>query len=100
MAVLRQDAVSATSEARRRKQAKLLRETAWKLVVYVVLFAGAVLFVAPFAWMVTASLQGVGDMLRWPPSWIPRNPSFKNYVNFLTRENLGLWFFNSAYVAL
>lgn len=100
MAVLRQDAVTANSEARRRKNIKFLKDAAWKLVVYIVLIVGAVLFVAPFAWMVTASLQGVGDIFRWPPSWIPRNPSFKNYVNFLTRENLGLWFFNSAYVAL
>jgi multiple sugar transport system permease protein len=68
--------------------------------VYVLLVIGAVLFVAPFAWMVTASLQSVGDMFRWPPSWIPRSPTLNNYTNFLRRENLGLWFYNSAYVAV
>lgn len=100
MAVLNQDALRRVEDARRRKNAKLLREAAWKLVVYLLLTAGAVLFVAPFAWMVTASLQSVGDMFRWPPTWIPRNPTLDNYVNFLQRENLGLWFFNSTYVAL
>jgi multiple sugar transport system permease protein len=29
---------------------------------YLVLVPGAVLFVAPFAWMVSASLQHLGDM--------------------------------------
>jgi len=100
MAVLRQDAVSNSVEARRRSKAKTLKEAAWKLVVYVLLFAGAVVFVAPFAWMVTASLQDVGDMFRWPPSWIPRNPSLNNYVKFLQAGDLGLWLFNSAYVAI
>jgi multiple sugar transport system permease protein len=99
MAVLRQDAVARNVEGRRRRNAKILRDSAWKLVVYILLLAGAVLFVAPFAWMVTASLQPVGNMFRWPPSWIPLNPTFDNYVKFLSSENLGLWFFNSAYVS-
>jgi multiple sugar transport system permease protein len=100
MAVLRQDAVSSSVEARRRRNTKILKDTAWKLVVYILLFAGAVIFVAPFAWMVTASLQDVGDMFRWPPAWIPQNPSFKNYVKFLSLKNLPLWFFNSIYISL
>jgi multiple sugar transport system permease protein len=100
MAVLRQDAVGSSIEDQRRKNAKLLKDAVWKLVVYILLFAGSILFVAPFAWMVTASLQDVGDMFRWPPSWLPRSPSFDNYTKFLRTENLGLWLFNSTYVAL
>jgi multiple sugar transport system permease protein len=100
MAVLRQDAVGRNLEAQRRRNVKILKDAAWKLVVYVLLFAGAILFVAPFAWMLSASLQDVGDMFRWPPAWIPRNPSFTNYAKFLRLKNLPLWFLNSAYVSL
>jgi len=100
MAVLQQKALDRRAEDRRRRQARLLREAAWKLVVYILLIAGAVLFVAPFAWTVTASLQPVSEMFRWPPSWIPRNPSLDNYARFMRTESLGLWFFNSAYVSL
>jgi multiple sugar transport system permease protein len=100
MAVLRQDAVGSSIEDQRRRQIRLVKDAAWKLVVYTLLFAGAVLFVAPFAWMVTASLQDVGDMFRWPPSWIPHSPSFKNYAKFLQAENIGLWLFNSTYISL
>ena len=99
MAVLRQDAVGRNVEAQRRRGTRILKEAGWKVVVYILLFAGAILFVAPFAWMVSASLQDVGDMFRWPPSWIPRNPTFNNYAKFLQTENLGLWFFNSAYIS-
>jgi multiple sugar transport system permease protein len=76
------------------------RDLAWKAVIYVLLIVGSVLFIAPFVWMVTASFQSVGDMFRWPPSWIPRNPSFDNYVTFFEQERIGRLFFNSAYVAL
>ena len=99
MAVLRQNAVGRSGEVRRRRNITVLQDGVWKLVVYVLLFGGAVIFVAPFAWMVTASLQDVGDMFRWPPAWIPRNPSLKNYTRFLQTENLPLWLFNSVYVA-
>jgi multiple sugar transport system permease protein len=75
-------------------------ELAWKAIIYVLLIVGSVLFIAPFVWMVTASFQSVGDMFRWPPSWIPRNPSFDNYVTFFEQERIGRLFFNSAYLAL
>src|SRR5918998_692918 len=86
MAVLRQNAVGTRVEPRRRNNAKILRDAAWKLVVYLLLAAGGVIFVAPFAWMVTASLQPVGNMFRWPPSWIPIDASFNNYRKFLAAE--------------
>jgi multiple sugar transport system permease protein len=100
MAVLRQDALGGNEQALRRRNIRMLKDAGGKLVIYVLLFAGAVLFVAPFAWMVTASLQDVGDMFRWPPSWIPRDPSFKNYTKFLQTPNLGLWLFNSVYISI
>jgi multiple sugar transport system permease protein len=100
MAVLRQNAVGGNAEAQRRRNIKLAKDIAWKLVVYILLLAGAILFVAPFAWMVTASLQDISNMFRWPPSWIPVNPSFKNYAKFLQTPNLGLWLFNSVYIAI
>lgn len=71
-----------------------------KALVYLLLIAGSIIFVAPFAWMVTASFQGIGDMFRWPPSWIPRNPSFNNYTRFFEQERIGRYFLNSAYIAL
>lgn len=75
-------------------------EIGGKTLVYLLLFMGSVIFVAPFLWMVTASLQDVSDMFRWPPSWIPRSPSFDSYVRFFEQERIGRYFLNSAYVAL
>lgn len=71
-----------------------------KALVYLLLIVGSIIFVAPFVWMVTASFQSVSDMFRWPPSWIPRSPSFDSYVRFFEQERIGRYFLNSAYVAL
>ncbi len=71
-----------------------------KAIIYLLLTVGSIIFVAPFVWMVTASLQDVSDMFRWPPSWIPRNPSLDNYTEFFRQERIGRYFFNSAFVAL
>ena len=75
-------------------------EIGGKAIVYLLLLAGSIIFVAPFVWMVSASLQDVSDMFRWPPSWIPLSPSFDNYTRFFEQERIGRYFLNSAYVAL
>jgi multiple sugar transport system permease protein len=98
MAVMARDRSLASPDAGRR-QAEW-RQSFWNAVVYAVLIAGVVIFVAPFAWMVTASLQDVGDMFSWPPRWIPRSPDLDNYALFFQQANVGRLFFNSAYVAI
>ena len=98
MAVVAQERKQAVARAEARPRIGL--EALWTLVVYALLIAGAVIFVAPFAWMVTASVQDVGDIFRWPPQWIPRNPNFDNYTRFFKEERIGRYFFNSAFVAV
>lgn len=102
MAVVTRERQNVPAESRevgagRRQQ---FEEIGGKTLVYLLLFTGSVIFVAPFVWMVTASLQDVSDMFRWPPSWIPRSPSFDSYVRFFEQERIGRYFLNSAYVAL
>jgi len=79
------------------------------LLAYVILVPGALLFVAPFAWLVSASFQPVGDIFSWPPQWIPKNPTIDGYKHFfgigneavqnLGAQGVGRWFVNSIFVA-
>jgi multiple sugar transport system permease protein len=85
----------------------------WKMVLaYVILVPGAILFVAPFAWLVSASFQPVGDIFSWPPQWIPKHPTIEGYKLFFgiapeatlgrasrSAEGVERWFINSAIVA-
>jgi multiple sugar transport system permease protein len=60
-----------------------------------------VLFVAPFAYMVTSSFQPLARMFQYPPQWIPTDPTLENFTGFLTSgRNIGRWVYNSVYVSV
>jgi multiple sugar transport system permease protein len=69
-------------------------------LVYLILGTGAVLFTAPWAWMVSASFQPLGEMFNWPPTWIPETFTVNNYVRFMQAAGLGRWFLNSAFISV
>ncbi len=43
-----------------------------RILLYAVLLAASVAFVAPFAWMIVTSLKPVEQAMSLPPDWIPR----------------------------
>lgn len=45
----------------------------WKLVVYILLAAGAILMLLPFAWMIVTSLKAPSEINEWPPTWTTKN---------------------------
>jgi multiple sugar transport system permease protein len=88
-----------------------LADRNWKAAIaYVILVPGAILFVAPLAWLISASFQPVGDIFSWPPQWIPENPTIEGYKHFFGigdavvqsrgAEGVSRWFINSAIVAV
>jgi multiple sugar transport system permease protein len=78
-------------------------------LAYAILVPGALLFVAPFAWLISASFQHIGDIFSWPPQWIPKDPTLDGYKGFFGIGRAGVqaqgsegawrWFANSAFVA-
>jgi multiple sugar transport system permease protein len=66
---------------------------------YLALAVLAILFIAPFAYMVSASFQPLSQMFRLPPQWIPEEPTIANYSGFFgSGRDIGRWVFNSLYV--
>lgn len=67
---------------------------------YALLIVLAVLFAAPFVFMVSASFQPLSQMFRLPPNWIPEDPTIANYTQFFgSGRNIGRWFLNSMFVS-
>jgi len=95
-----------SAKPRRRRSA---RSRLWLAVSYAILVPAALLFVAPFAWLVSASFQHIGDIFSWPPQWIPQDPTLDGYKGFFGigeageqaqgSEGAWRWFVNSAFVA-
>ncbi len=68
----------------------------WRVVLYAVLIALAVLMLIPFAWMVSASLKLDKDVFIFPIEWIPKNPRWQNYVDIWTKIPLSKFVLNTA----
>lgn len=71
-----------------------------KLIVYLLLTTGAIIFIAPWAWMVSASFQPIGKIFEWPPNWIPDTFTLQNYSKFLAAEGFFRWVLNSGFLAI
>ena len=90
---------------------KRVKRTVSRAILYLVVVPLALLFIAPFAWLVSASFQPLGEIFGWPPHWIPENPTMFNYKGFLglledpprraaAADGVPRWFLNSAFIAI
>jgi multiple sugar transport system permease protein len=79
--------------ARRRRRPKPTRA-----LRYLILAAGGVLFVAPFAYMVSSSFQPLSQIFSYPPKFIPTDPTLDNYRQFFgSGHQIGRWILNSTF---
>ena len=59
----------------------------------------AIVFFFPVFWILLTSLKAAGEIYAWPPVFLPRHPTFKNYVAVLFQSNLGRYIVNSVLVS-
>src|SRR5438046_9802768 len=67
-----------------RRPARRIRVRPGRVLKYVVMSAIAILFIAPFVYMVSASFLPLSQMFKYPPQWIPLHPTISNYSGFFT----------------
>jgi multiple sugar transport system permease protein len=68
-----------------------------RVLRYVVLAVGGVLFVAPFAFMVSSSFQPLSEIFSYPPKFVPTEPTLQNYRDFFgSGHQIGRWIINST----
>src|SRR6266566_4314679 len=53
-------------------------------------------YLAPILWMIVTSVKVGGDILTWPPIFIPAHPTLQNYKELIQNDNLLTYFRNSA----
>ncbi len=70
------------------------------IALHAVLIGGALVTLAPLAWMVSASFMPAGDANSYPPRLLPRVFTTEHYVALFTRLHLARAFANSAIVAV
>ena len=70
-----------------------------KVILYVVLTAGAYVFVLPFLWMLSTSIKPEGWAYKVPIIWIPPEITFKAYAYGWQVLPFHLFFRNTAFIA-
>jgi multiple sugar transport system permease protein len=83
--------MAATKRTRGRRAAGGLR----RALLHLLLLAGAVVMLLPFAWMLSTSLKEPGDVFIYPPQWIPDPVVWQNYVETVTIMPFGRFYLNS-----
>ncbi len=83
--------------ARRRINA---RRTVRLTLSYLLLFAGTVVMILPFLWMISTSFKVQAQVMTFPPEWIPRPFTFANYPELFHTLPFGRYFYNSVVVAI
>ena len=59
----------------------------------------AIVVLAPFLYMISVSLMGETELLRWPPALIPHSPTLANYVVAFETLPYGRVLINTALLA-
>lgn len=72
----------------------------FKVVLYIVLTAMALIMLVPFVWMLSASFKPDKDVFIFPIQWIPTNPRWQNYLDIWTRIPLGKFVLNTVKLTL
>jgi ABC-type glycerol-3-phosphate transport system permease component len=67
-----------------------------KLLLYLILIAGALVAVFPLFWMLTNSLMTLGETIN--RQWLPNAPQFDNYVQAWTEAEFSKYFLNSVLI--
>ena len=72
----------------------------WRVIVYVILIAGSIVMLFPFAWLIRSSLMGTAQIFTFPPEWVPSPFMWSNYSESLTIVPFHKYFFNTMTIEL
>jgi len=83
----------------RRLSLSPLGSVAEKLVLQVCLFAGSLLMLIPFIWMVSSALKQESQVFTYPPQWIPDPVAWDNLRLAWNSFPMGRYYLNSLFIA-
>jgi multiple sugar transport system permease protein len=72
------------------------RRVKWGLILaYAVVILVTLIMLAPFVWMLSASLKLDRDVFAFPVEWIPHAPRWQNFIDIWTKIPLALFIYNT-----
>ncbi len=78
----------------------MIRKLAKSLSIHTILIIVSILSIFPFLWLISTALKGGSEnIFQYPPVFIPKHPTFENFVGVWKQIPFMLYFWNSIIVA-
>lgn len=74
-------------------------KTTGRVLGHVLVYAAALITLAPFIWMILTSFKEVGEIFSYPPTWWPETFTLDNYTAAFQAAPFGRFYLNSLFVA-
>ncbi|MEO8391756.1 MAG: carbohydrate ABC transporter permease, partial [Chloroflexota bacterium] len=85
---------------KRRSQPLRLRFWIGRVLILCLLTFGAVIFAAPFLWLISSSLKEPAKIWLFPPQWIPNPIRWANYTEALNAAPFARYTFNTMIIVV
>lgn len=69
------------------------------ILSYTLLTLGSAVMLLPLAWMLSAALKPLPEVMRVPPTWIPEQPTLNNFVAVFSQFPIARYLFNTLLVS-
>ena len=75
-------------------------EAAWRMILHVVLYGGAIIFLIPLAWMLLTALKTLPENYTFPPTLLPKVAQWQNFKTAWTGYNFTLYTYNTLFITV
>jgi multiple sugar transport system permease protein len=98
MRILRNDAASSLPVSLERPRKRRPGVQVWRVIVHVVLYAGAIIFLIPLFWMLSTALKTVQENYTYPPTLLPHIFQWHNFKVAWTAYNFSLYTYHTLFI--
>ncbi|UOE56875.1 carbohydrate ABC transporter permease [Bacillus sp. CMF12] len=88
-----------TAAAPKFYETKKFKDKVKQTIIFIVLLAGSVLVLSPLWWMVSTSLKSPSEIAQYPPTFVPKEFHFSNYVEAWKTAPFTRWAMNTFFIA-
>ena len=71
-----------------------------KIAIFVVILMGGIFMLFPFLWMISTSFKTQAEALAFPPTWIPKQPTFSAFYEVWSKLNFPRYLLVSFIMAI
>lgn len=71
-----------------------------KVFIYLALIVGGIIMMIPFLWMVLGAFKPLKEIMVFPPTFLPEEPTLMNFIEVFERIPFARYYLNTAFVTI